>query len=104
MSLGIKKGDTVIVTVGKDRGKTGKVRNVLAKGNEIIVERINLLKRHTKPSKKNAQGGIVEKEASLKRMKIMLYCQRCKKGVRIGAKFLDDGSKVRICKKCGEII
>lgn len=104
MSLSIKKGDTIIVVSGKDKGKTGKVRSVLSRGREIIAERIMLVRRHTKPSKKNAQGGIVEKESSLPRAKIMLYCQRCKKGVRIGAKSLDDGSKVRICKKCGETI
>jgi len=100
----IKKSDTVIVIAGKDKGKTAKVKAVLPMENKVILERINLVKRHTKPSRRTVQGGIIEKESPLDRSNVMIYCPHCAKGVKIGSKFLEDGSKVRFCKKCGEII
>lgn len=104
MSISIKKGDTVVVRAGKDKGKTSKVRRVLPGENKVVLERINIVKRHTKPSRSNAQGGVVEIESPLDRSKVMIYCQKCAKGVRVGIKILEDGTKNRFCKKCGEII
>ena len=104
MSISIKKGDTVLVIAGKDKGKTAKVRKVIARKNKVILERINIVKRHTKPSRKNAQGGVIELEAPLDRSKVMVYCPKCAKGVRVGIKLLEDGTRNRFCKKCGEII
>lgn len=103
MSTSIKKGDTVLVISGKDKGKTAKVKKVLKK-NKVVLERINVVKKNTKPSRKNAQGGIIEIEAPLDRSKIMLYCQKCAKGVKTGIKLLEDGTRNRFCRKCGEII
>ncbi len=104
MSFLIKKGDTVMVIAGKDKGKTAKVRRVLPKENKVVLERINIVKRHTKPSRKNVQGGVIEMEAPLARSNVMIYCQKCAKGVRVGIKLLEDGTRNRFCKKCGEII
>lgn len=104
MGISIKKGDTVIVIAGKDKGKTAKVRRVIPKENRIVLERVNLVKRHTKPSRKNVHGGIVEVEASLACSNVMIYCPRCAKGVRVGMKLLEEGTRSRFCKKCGEII
>jgi large subunit ribosomal protein L24 len=104
MSISLKKGDTVIVKAGKDRGKTAKVKQVIPKTREVVLERINLVKKHTKPSRSNAQGGIIEIEAPIARSNVMLYCQKCAGGVKAGTKMLDDGTKSRYCKKCGEII
>jgi large subunit ribosomal protein L24 len=104
MSISVKKGDTVWVIAGKDKGKTAKVRRVLPKENRVVLERINIVKRHTKPSRKNVQGGVIEIEAPLHRSNVMIYCPRCAKGVRVGIKLLEDGTKNRFCKKCGEII
>lgn len=104
MSISIKKGDTVLVISGKDEGKTAKVKVVLPKKNKVVLERINIAKRHTKPSPKKAQGGIVELEKPINCSNVMIYCQKCTKGVRIGVKVLKDGAKSRFCKKCGEII
>lgn len=104
MSISLKKGDTVIVKAGKDKGKTAKIKKIIPKANKVILERINLVKKHTKPSRSNAQGGILEIEAPIARSNVMLYCQKCDKGVKTGTKLLDDGTKNRFCKKCGEVI
>jgi large subunit ribosomal protein L24 len=104
MSISVKKGDTVLVISGKDRGKTAKVKMVLPKKNKVVLERINIAKRHTKPSRKNAQGGVVELEKPINRSNVMVYCQKCAKGVKIGVKILKDKTKSRFCKKCTEII
>jgi large subunit ribosomal protein L24 len=103
-NFSVKKGDTVIVIAGKDKGKTAKVRRVLPKENKVILERINIVKRNTKPSRKNAQGGVIEMEAPLERSNVILYCQRCSRGVKVGMKSLEDGTRSRFCKKCGETI
>lgn len=100
----VKKGDTVLVITGKDAGKKGKVLTVFPKEQRVIVEGVNVVKRHTKPNKKMPQGGIVEKEAPIASSNVMLYCNKCNNPTRIGRKFLDDGTKVRVCKKCGEVI
>lgn len=102
MSLSIRKDDTVMVIAGKEKGKTGKILKILTDRDRALVEKVNLVKRHARPTKANQQGGIREKEASLHLSNLMVYCAKCAKGVRVGIKFLKDGKKVRICKKCGE--
>lgn len=104
MSTYLKKDDMVITLVGKDKGKTGKILKVLRDKNKVVVEKINIVKRHIKPTQINPQGGIIEKEMPIDVSNVLLYCKKCQRGVRIGKKMLEDGSKVRVCKKCGEII
>jgi large subunit ribosomal protein L24 len=103
----IIKNDTVKVISGKYRGKTGKVLKVFPTDEKIIVEGVNIVKRHTKPSQKNPQGGILEKEAPIHVSKVMYYSTKFNVPTRIGYKILDDGSKVRYCKNSdcqGEVI
>jgi len=104
MSAAIKKDDVVIVIAGKERfaRKTGKVLRVFPGRGKALVQGLNLVKRHTKPSQKNQQGGIVEKEAPIDISNLQLYCSACKRGVRTGTTVLQDGRKVRACKRCGE--
>lgn len=104
MSTYLKKDDMVITLVGKDKGKTGKILKVLRDKNKVVVEKINIVKRHVRPTQTNPQGGIIEKEMPIDVSNVLLYCKKCQRGVRIGKKMLEDGSKVRVCKKCGEII
>lgn len=104
MGLSIKKNDRVVVVSGKEKGKEGRVLTVLPKKSRLIIEKINIIKRHMKPSRKYAQGGIIEKEGSVHISNVMLICRRCHKPVRIGNKVLDDGRKVRVCRKCKEVI
>lgn len=104
MGLSIKKNDTVLVVTGKEKGKKGRVISVDPTRNKILIERINIIKRHMKPSKKYAQGGIIEKEAPLNISNVMLVCSKCGKPTRIGNTILSDGKKVRTCKKCKEVI
>ncbi|MCX7965518.1 MAG: 50S ribosomal protein L24 [Syntrophorhabdaceae bacterium] len=99
----IKKNDLVMVTTGKDKGKTGKVLSILKKKDRVIVEKVNMVKRHVKPSQKT-KGGILEKESPIHVSNVMIYCEKCAKPVRVGKKILDDGKKVRYCKKCNEVI
>lgn len=99
----IRRDDTVMVMAGRDRGKTGKVREVHPRDNEVIVEGVNVVKRHTKPRGMARQGGIIEKEAPLNASKVQLICDRCGP-TRVGFRFLEDGSKVRVCKKCDEVL
>lgn len=103
MSLRIKKGDTVLVLSGKDKDKKGRVLKVLPKDEKVIVEGINIVKKHQKPSRKYPQGGIIERENPVHISKVMLMCQNVI-NLRIGARILEDGRKVRICKKCKEVI
>lgn len=104
MKTYIKKNDTVICITGKDKGKSGKVLKVLNHKGKVLVEKINIVKKHQKPTQANPQGGIIEKELPISFSNVMLLCKKCEKGVRIGKKVLEDGSKVRYCKKCGEIL
>jgi large subunit ribosomal protein L24 len=99
--LHVKKNDTVMVIAGKDRAKSGKVISILPKKDGVIVEGINVVKRHTKPRGQEA-GGIVEKEAPLHISNVMLYCGKCQKAVRTRITVLEDGKKARCCVKCGE--
>lgn len=100
----LKKGDLVMVIAGRERGKTGKVLSLHLADGRVIVEKLNMIKRHTKPSQKNRQGGILEREAPLALPNVMLYCGNCQKPVRIGVKVLDGGRRARACKKCREIV
>ena len=99
----IKKGDMVQVIAGRDKGKTGKVLSVFPDAQRVTLEKMNIVKRNTKPTQKSPQGGIVEKEASLSYSNVLLLCPKCNKGVRTGRK-LSGTKKLRICKKCGETI
>ena len=103
VKLHVKKGDTVVVLSGKDKGKQGKIVEALPKKAKVVIEGINKVKRHTKPSQSNPQGGIIVKEAAMSSSKVMLVCPACKKATRI-KKTAVSGSFVRTCKKCGEVI
>ena len=98
----IRKNDSVMVVTGRERGKTGKVLRVLPDKEAVIIERVNLVKRHTKPKGPQQPGGILEKEASIHASNIMIMCDKCNAPVRIGRKLLGDGKKIRICRRCGE--
>ncbi len=100
----IKKNDTVKVIAGKDKGKTGKVMRVIPKSDRVIVERVNMVKRHLKPSQQARQGGILEREAPIPISNLMLVCSKCTGPTRVGYRTLDDNRKVRFCKKCNEVI
>ena len=100
----IKKDDKVKVINGKDKGKIGKVLKIENKKDRILVENINVIKRHTRPTAQNRQGGIVESEAPIHWSNVMLMCNKCVSPVRIKMQRLDDGKKVRVCRKCNEII
>ena len=104
MALNLRKNDNVMIIAGKERGTTGKILKVLSEKNRAIIERLNLVKRHTKPRGPQQPGGIVEKEASIHISNLMLMCDRCNAPVRYGHKVLGDGKKVRICRRCGETI
>jgi len=99
--LRVKKGDTVMVITGKDSRKTGKVLRIFSKKERIVVEGLNIVKKHTR-ARGNQPGGIEEKEAALHISNVMLYCQKCGKPVRIRRNLLENGEKVRVCVKCGE--
>ena len=99
--MSIKKNDTVIVLSGKDKGKQGKVLEVMPKDRKVIVEGINMVSRHTKPRRQGEQGGIVQKEAALYACKVQKVCPKCNKPTRPAHKLLADGKKVCVCKKCG---
>jgi large subunit ribosomal protein L24 len=100
----IKKDDKVKIIAGKDNGKVGKVLKVDRKKQRIVVENANTVKRHTRPSAQNRQGGIIETEAPLHISNVMLLCNKCIQPVRIKLQRLDDGKKVRVCRKCNEQI
>jgi large subunit ribosomal protein L24 len=100
----IKKNDQVEIIAGKDKGRVGTVLKVLSTKNKAIVEKVNIIKRHTKPSPANQQGGIIEQEAPIQLSNLKVICPKCSKTVRVGKKVLDDGIKVRVCKRCGESV
>ena len=99
--MSIKKGDTVVVLSGKDKGKKGEVIGVFPKDGKVVVEKINMVSRHTKPRRQGEVGGIIEKEAPMYACKVMRVCPKCNKATRPAHKFLADGKKVCVCKKCG---
>ena len=100
----IKKNDKVMVIAGKEKGKTGKVLRVLPKKDRAVVEKVNFIKRHMRPGAHSRQGGIVEKENPINISNLMVVCGKCTDHTRIGRRVLEDGSRVRYCKKCDEII
>lgn len=100
----LRKDDKVKVLTGKDEGKIGKVLKIVKKTNRVIVENINVVKVHQRPTQANPQGGIVEKTMPVHASNLMLMCNSCVKPTRIGIKQLEDGKRVRICKKCDQQI
>ena len=100
----LKIDDQVEIIAGKDKGRVGKITRVLPNENKAIVESLNMIKRHTKPNMANQQGGIIEKEAPIHVSNLQLICPECTKTGKVGKKFLEDGTKVRFCKSCGESI
>jgi large subunit ribosomal protein L24 len=100
----IKKNDTVIVIAGKDRGKKGKVRHALPNKDRVIVEGLNMMKRHSRARRAARQAGIIELEAPIHVSNVMLLCGKCGKPTRISFRFLADGKRVRICNSCQEVI
>jgi large subunit ribosomal protein L24 len=102
--LNIVKNDTVKVISGNHKGKVGKVLKVFPGSKRVIVEKVRLVKRHTKPRSQNDQGGIIEKEASIHMSNVMLVCPKCSKPSRTRVGVLADGSKVRVCKSCNEML
>jgi large subunit ribosomal protein L24 len=99
----IKKKDLVMVTSGREKGKSGRVLKVLPEKRRVVIEKINFIKRHSRPHGQQKRGGIVEREAPLHVSNVMLLCEKCNKPVRIGHRSLEGGKKARFCKKCGEI-
>ena len=102
--LHIKTGDQVYVISGREKGKRGKVIKILRDKDTALVEKLNIVKRHTRPTPKNPTGGIIEKEVGIHVSNLMLYCSKCNGPTRVGRKKLESGEKVRYCKKCGEEI
>ena len=101
----IKKNDEVFVLRGKDRGKTGRVLIVIPKDQKVVVEGVQMIKRHTRPNpQRNIKGGIVEREAALHASNVQLVCPECGKTTRVGHRILNDGRKVRICRKCEGVV
>ena len=100
MSMNVKKGDTVVVLSGKDRGKQGKVLGTVPKSTKIVAEGINMVTCHVKPRKQGETGGIVQREAAMYASKVQVVCPKCNKGTRIAHK-IENGKKTRVCKHCG---
>ena len=102
MKVNVKKNDQVLVMTGRDRGARGRVLRVLASEGKAIVERVNMIKRHTRPNpNKGIQGGILEREAPIQIANLKVICPECGKASRVGRRRLDDGRGVRVCKNCG---
>ncbi len=99
----IRRDDEVVVIAGRDKGARGKVIRVIAADGRVLVNKINMIKRHTRQSQDSA-GGIIEKEAPIAISNVQYFCSNCDAGVRLGAKELEDGRKVRTCRKCGEVL
>ncbi|MCD6567381.1 MAG: 50S ribosomal protein L24 [Dehalococcoidia bacterium] len=100
----IRKNDTVIILSGKDKGRKGKVRRALPGENEVVVEGLNMIKRHSRARRAARQAGIIELEAPICTAKVKLVCNKCGKPTRVGFLFLEEGKKVRTCTSCGEVI
>jgi large subunit ribosomal protein L24 len=100
----LKKNDKVIILSGKEKGKIGAVLKVDAEKERAIIEKVNIVKRHSKAGARGAKGGIVEKESPIHISNLMLICNKCAEPTRVGKKILEDGSRVRTCKKCGELL
>ena len=100
-TMSIKKGDSVVVLSGKDKGKQGKVLEAMPETRKVVVEKVNVATRHQKPRKQGEEGGIMKKEAPIYACKVQRVCPKCGKPTRAAHKVQADGKKVRICKKCG---
>ena len=100
--MNIRKDDTVVVITGKDKGKEGKVLQAMPKEGKILISGVNMVTKHKKPRGQSDPGGIIHQEAPIDASNAMLVCSKCGKATRIAHKLLDDGSKVRVCKKCGD--
>ncbi len=100
----IRKNDMVMVIAGRERGKTGKVLKVIPDRARVIVERMNIVKRHSKPRGAASPGGIVEKEAPIAISNVMVFCEKCNAPVRVGIKLAADGARTRVCRRCGEAL
>ncbi|WP_020676886.1 50S ribosomal protein L24 [Geopsychrobacter electrodiphilus] len=100
----VKKGDMVKVISGKEKSKTGKVLLLFPTKGRLVVEGLNVIKRHTRPTQLRPEGGIVEKEAAINISNVMLICPSCSEASRTGMRAIEDGSRVRYCKKCNEIV
>ncbi len=100
--MNIRKNDSVMVIAGRERGKTGKVLRIIPEKGVAFIERVNMVKRHSKPRGPQQPGGIVEKEASIHASNLMVMCDKCNAPIRVGRKVLADGEKVRICRRCGD--
>ncbi len=100
----VKTGDTVIVLSGKERGKKGKILAVSPKEGKVIIEGINMVSKHVKPRKMGEQGGIIKAEGAMYACKVQVVCPHCGKPTRVSHKIYEDGTKERICKKCGEAL
>lgn len=100
----IRKGDTVMVMAGRERGKTGKVLSINPQSGKVIVEKLNIIKRHTKPNQKIKQGGIVEREAPIPYSRVMFFNSTIQKPVRLGVKVMENGQRVRMCRKTKQAI
>ena len=97
----VRRGDNVAVIAGKEKGKRGKVLRILFKKDRVVVERLMMVKRHTKPSQKNPNGGILEKEGTIHVSNVALWCEKCAAPRRAGVKVNEAGGKLRVCKRCG---
>ncbi|NLW17350.1 MAG: 50S ribosomal protein L24 [Firmicutes bacterium] len=102
--LHVRKGDTVVVLSGKDKGKKGKVLIALPKEGKVVVEDVNVVTKHQRPTPTMQQGGLIKQEAPIFAAKVMLVCPACKQPTRVGRNVLENGTKVRVCKKCNENI
>ena len=100
MSMNVKKGDTVVVLSGKDKGKQGKVLGTVPSESKVVVEGVNMVTCHVKPRRQGEQGGIVQREAAMYASKVQVVCPKCKKGTRVAHK-IENGKKSRVCKHCG---
>jgi large subunit ribosomal protein L24 len=100
----IKRGDLVAVIAGKERGKRGKVLRILPAKERLIVEKLNMIKRHQRPTQKLRQGGIIEREGTISLSNVMLVCTKCDRLTRVGMQVLTDGRKVRVCRRCREVV
>lgn len=104
LKLKVKKNDMVEVISGADKGKRGKVVRVIPERSRVLVEKVKVMKRHTRPSSARARGGIVEREAPIQISNVMVVCTKCNRAGRVGRKSLADGKKVRYCRNCGEVL
>ena len=102
--MSIRKDDLVVVLSGKDKGKQGKVLEVMPKSGKVVVEKINVVSRHTKPRRQGETGGIIEREGALRACKVMRVCPKCDKPTRVAHKFTENGTKLTVCKHCGETL